>query len=86
MNTVMTATSIRQKLYDYIRVAEDRKVKAIYTMLEEEIEEAYDYWNDKDFVAQLDKRSADYKSGKVRGVSWEEAKAQILSSAKRKRK
>jgi putative addiction module component (TIGR02574 family) len=80
------ATSIRQKLYDYIRVAEDRKVKAIYIMLEEEIEEAYDYWNDKNFVAELDKRSADYKSGKVKAVPWELAKAQILSSAKRKKK
>jgi len=82
----MSTSVIREKLYEYIRVAEDRKVKAIYTMLEEEIEEVYNYWNDKDFVAELDKRSSDYKSGKVKGVSWEKAKAQILSSAKRKRK
>jgi Putative addiction module component len=82
----MTAVTIRQKLYDYIRVAEDRKVKAIYTMLEDEIEEVYDYWNDKKFVAELNKRSADYKSGKVKGVSWDKAKAQILVSANRKKK
>ena len=82
----MTATSIRQKLYDYICVAEDRKVKAIYTMLEEEIEGAYDYWNDKDFVAELNKRSTDYKNGTIKAVPWEEAKARILGSAKRKKK
>jgi len=29
----MTIAAIRHKLYDYIRVAEDKKVKAIYTML-----------------------------------------------------
>lgn len=80
------ASSIRQKLYDYIRVAEDRKVKAIYIMLEEEIEEIYDYWNDKNFVAELDKRTDDYKSGKVKAISWEDAKVQILNSAKRKKK
>jgi hypothetical protein len=82
----MTAITIRQKLYDYIRVAEDRKVKAIYTMLEDEIEEIYDYWNDKNFVAELNKRSADYKSGKVKGMSWDKAKAQILNSTNRKKK
>jgi hypothetical protein len=82
----MTTVSIRQKLYEYIRVAEDRKLKAIYTMLEGEIEEGYDYWNDKDFVKELNKRSADFKSGKVKGVSWEEAKLQILSPAKQRKK
>jgi putative addiction module component len=82
----MTTTTIRQKLYDYIRVAEDRKLKAIYTMLEAEIEEDYDHWKDKDFVKELDKRSADYKTGKVKGVSWEKAKSQILSPAKQGKK
>jgi putative addiction module component (TIGR02574 family) len=82
----MTTTAIREKLYDYIRVAEDRKVKAIYTMLEQEIEEVYDYWNDKDFIAELDKRSDDYKKGKTKGVPWEEAKARILNSSNRKKK
>lgn len=55
-------------------------------MLEDEIEEVYDYWNDKNFVAELNKRSAEYKSGKVKGVSWDKAKAQILNSATRKKK
>ena len=42
----MTTANIRHKLYDYIRMAEDKKVKALYTMLEEEIGEADDHWND----------------------------------------
>jgi len=82
----MTTAAIRHKLYDYIRVAEDKKVKAIYTMLAGEIEEDYDYWNDKNFVAELEKRSTDLKSGTAEGVSWEEAKATILDSVKRKSK
>jgi len=55
-------------------------------MLEQEIEEPYDYWNDTAFIAELDKRSSDYKNGKVKGVQWEEAKAQILTTAKQKKK
>jgi putative addiction module component (TIGR02574 family) len=82
----MTTPAIRQKLYDYIRVAEDKKVKAIYTMLEEEIEENYDHWKDKAFVAELNRRAADYKSGKVKGISWEDAKASITGLAKRRAK
>ncbi len=76
----MTISTIRHKLYDYIRVAEDKKVKAIYTILKAEIEEAYDYWNGKEFIAELQKRSADYKSGKSKSIPWKEASEQILSS------
>jgi hypothetical protein len=82
----MTATNIRHKLYDYIRIAEDKKVRAIYTMLEEEIEEVYDYWNDKNFTAELERRSAGFKSGKVKGIKWADAKSRILSSKTLKRK
>jgi hypothetical protein len=82
----MTTAAIRNKLYDYIRVAEDKKIKAIYTMLEDDIEQQYDYWNDKEFVAELDKRSADLKSGKVKGISWKDAKVQITGAPKKKGK
>lgn len=82
----MTTTNIRQKLYDYIRVAENKKVKAIYTMLEDEIEEVYDHWRDKNFIAELEKRSADFKSGKVKGVKWEDARARIQPSSKMPKK
>ena len=73
---VMTAISIRQKLYDYIRVAEDRKVKAIYTILEEEINESTTEYSDE-LKAELDKRYASYKSGKSKMVTAEESKKRI---------
>ncbi|MFA6152244.1 MAG: hypothetical protein WC716_13040 [Chitinophagaceae bacterium] len=78
----MTVSTIRQELYDYIRVAEDRKVRAIYTMLEDEIAERYDHWNDSKFTGQIEERSAEYKSGKVKGVVWNEAHTSILNSRK----
>jgi len=83
----MTTSVIRQRLYDYIRNVEDRKVKAIYTMLEAELEgEDYDRWNDEAFVAEMVKRSEDLQSGKVKGIPWEEAKAKILNPSSRKAK
>lgn len=81
----MTTASIRQKLYEYIRVADEKKVKAIFTMVEEEIED-YQWTNDKALLAELDKRSEEYKSGRVKGVSWEDAKKQILSAGKKANK
>lgn len=82
----MNTNTIRQKLYDYIRGAEDWKIKAIYTMLKEEIEESYDHLYDKAFLAELEKRSADRNSGKSSVVSWPEAKAQILAAKTGKKK
>ena len=49
-------------------------------MLEEEIDESYEYWKDNNFVTELEKRSADFKSGNIKAVNWKDAKAQILSS------
>ena len=31
----MTTSLVREKLYDYIRVADDKKIKAIFMMLED---------------------------------------------------
>ena len=82
----MKAALIREKLYDYIRVAEDKKVIALYTMLEDEIEVVQNYWDDKTFVQELDERAAELKSGKVKGTSWIEAKQELIASVKRRRK
>jgi hypothetical protein len=34
-----SSAAIRHKLYDYIRIADDKKLHAIYSLLENEIEE-----------------------------------------------
>jgi hypothetical protein len=58
----MTATAIREKLYDYIRVADDKKVAAIYNLLEDQIEEYTDWHKDKIFVAELDARISNWEN------------------------
>ena len=72
----MTTAAIRQQLHNYLEVAEDKKVKAIYTMMEEEIKEsAVDYTHE--FKAELDRRYADYKSGKAKMLTAEESKKRV---------
>ena len=76
----MNTSSIRQKLVDYLQVADDKKVEAIYSILEEEVEANTINWNDKHFVNELDKRTEEYKNGTIKVQSWEDAKAQVLGS------
>lgn len=68
----MTTAAIREKLHEYINFADDKKVKAIYTMVEEEIIERLDLWEDQAFVKELDKRMADLESGKIKCSTLEE--------------
>ncbi len=42
-----TRVSIRHKLYDYIRPADDKKLYAIYNLQEGHIEETNEWWKDK---------------------------------------
>ena len=35
----MTTVAIRKKLVDYMKIADDKKVKAMYSLLEDEIEQ-----------------------------------------------
>jgi hypothetical protein len=80
----MTATAIRQKLYDYIRIAEDKKIKAIYTMLEDEITEDLEWWKDNVFTDELDRRYAAWQTGKEKGYSLKEVDASIEQLKKRR--
>lgn len=81
----MNTAAIRQKLHNYLEVAEDKKIKAIYTMMEEEIKESAVEYTDE-FKAELDKRYADYKSGKAKMVTAEESHKRIQKILKASRK
>jgi nitric oxide synthase oxygenase domain/subunit len=79
----MSTTEIGQKLFDYIRVADDRKVRAIYTMIEAEIQDDRDIWTDE-FLVELNKRTVELENGAVEGSSWEEVKARARKFARDK--
>jgi hypothetical protein len=78
----MNTATIRKKLYEYIKVTDDGKVRAIYTIIENDVIEPYEWWNDNELLTELDHRSEQIKSGNDPGMLWEDAKREILSHRK----
>ncbi len=74
----METQEIRKKLHDYVDSAEEEKVKAIYTVLESDINAIYDHWNDPEFVAEMDSRMKSIEDGTAKLLTIEE----VMSNAK----
>ena len=73
----MGAVAIREKLQDYIRNADDKKVKAIYTMVESDIEFNYQWWKDEALVKELAADVKAVKAKKQRTYTLEDVKEKI---------
>ncbi len=73
----MSNAAIRNKLYDYIRVADDKKLNAIYNLLENEIEQTNEWWQNKQFTTELDKRYQALESGADKGFTVEQLEQSI---------
>ena len=78
----MTTDTIRERLHEYIRFADDKKVNAIYTMVEDEIVEELDLWEDMDFLNELNDRLERFESGETKSVSVD----QVMQNAEKRLK
>lgn len=80
----MNTATIKKRLHTYLENADDKKLKAIYTMVEHEIsEDSVEY--SESFKTELKRRAATYKKNPASAVSAEESKkriAKILNTAK----
>jgi hypothetical protein len=77
----MGTSQIRRRLHNYLEVADDKKLKALYAIMEDKINESAVAYTD-DFKKELDKRQAAYKTGKEKVVSSTESKKRISSILK----
>lgn len=80
----MTTVAIRKKLVDYLKVADDKKVKAMYALLEDEIEQELEYT--PALKKQLDTAAAHYKKGEkmVSAAAADKAIKKLLQPVKGK--
>jgi carbonic anhydrase len=77
----MTHIERRQHLMAYITGAPDKKVDALYTLLEEEITQKT-FTLTEQHLHILEEREAEYVSGKTRPASWEEVHDRIRNKNK----
>ncbi len=58
----MSTATIREHLHNYLEIADDKKLKALYVMVEDEIKETLVEYSEA-FKAELDKRINSYLKG-----------------------
>ena len=78
----MKTVELRKKLHSYIDIAHEKKLIAIYTMVEDEIGESYNKWNDKDFVKEMNRRMSELETGKIKSHTWDEVKKRSMKKVK----
>ena len=81
----MKATEIKKQLHDYIEAVDSKKLKAIYTVMEQDIKSHTDIWEDEDFVNELERRSASVLDGTAKTSTWEEVQLNAKKALAKKR-
>jgi len=66
----MTAAIKRDRLITYLVKADDKKVKALYSLLEDDIDNSIPVFTEQQLEI-LDQRRADLLSGKDKGIDWQ---------------
>jgi hypothetical protein len=77
----MTTIAIRKKLTAWLQVADDQKVKAIYTMVADDINNAENDW-DADFVKELKQRSRNVANGTAKTFTLQQTKQAAIAKVK----
>lgn len=73
----MKVAAIRDKLSDYIRRADDEKIKAMYVLLKDNINEDVSWWQNNDLLKEFEADYKNWKSGKTKGYTLDEVESKI---------
>ena len=73
----MTVSSIKQKLYLFIENASDDKIKAMYSIIENDLEKDGDNEYSDEFKMELDRRLFEHSNGISMPITSEESKKRI---------
>ena len=78
----MTTTAIRKKLITYIADADDKKVKGLYMLVEDDISKKTKFSLSDAQLKMLDAEKEKHITGKSKSYSWPEAKDIIRGKRK----
>ena len=79
----MTNLAIRKKVITYLADADDKKVKAVYTLLEKDIEVKTSFKLSPAQLKQLNAEREKHINGKSPSYTWNEVKERITSRRKK---
>ena len=77
----MTNAAIRQQLHQYIDVPDDKKIEALYTLLQSDIAPQYAYSADE--INMLHERAEKYLKGETKTYTVEESHNMIRQQRKK---
>ena len=78
----MTTTAIRKKLMTYIADADDKKVKGLYMLIEDDISSKEKFELDDEQIKMLERDRNEHIKGKSKSYSREDAKQIVLGKRK----
>ncbi len=80
-------TPLDKEIHHYLALLTDRQKEAVLTVVKTFAEEGEidDHWQDESFVAELDRRTAEYESGKAKVYTLDELEAGARESYKAKK-
>lgn len=79
----MTFAALKEKLHDYIDHADEKKVKAIFTLVAEDLDDN-EYTFDDTTLNMLEERREEYLSNNTKGYSVEESMEHIKIELKKR--
>lgn len=84
----MNTAIIDRQINNYLEHLTAKQKKAVLTVVKTfaEEQEEYDHWKDKEFFAEMERRSKEMESGAVKGYTWEEVKQKARLAIKTKKR
>lgn len=79
MSKVMNAsTKLDKQINDYLVQLNNKQKKAVLLIVKTFADEQEsDVWKDKEFIAELNRRAAEYESGKVKMLTLDELESSV---------
>ena len=75
------AKPLVNEITQYLEQLNTQQQKAVLSVVKSFVQ-AEDWWNDKKYMAEMDKRFTEMESGKVKGFTLDEAESKVRQSYK----
>jgi putative addiction module component (TIGR02574 family) len=77
------ATKLDKQINDYLIQLNDKQKRAVLTVMKTFAEgQDSDLWEDSTFIAELDRRTAEYEDGKTKVLTLDELDARVRKAVK----